>query len=256
MSDQHELTRRLAAAGFIAADEESQELLDAAKGDDDVLVSLVGRRLSGEPLAWITGSTNFCGLKVHVAPGVYVPRWQSEGLVERAVSRLPERGVAVDLCTGSGAIAMALLSKRRHAHVVASDLDERAVVCALANGIEAHLGDLFAPLPRGIEGSVDVVVGVVPYVPTRSMELLPRDTLRFESASSYDGGEDGTDVLRRVVRESPSFLRPGGVLLIELGGDQAQQLEGELAGNGFCDVAVLVDDDGDVRGIEATLESG
>ena len=87
MSDQHELTRRLAAAGFIAADEESQELLDAAKGDDDVLVSLFGRRLSGEPLAWITGSTNFCGLKVHVALGVYVPRWQSEPLAERAIDR-------------------------------------------------------------------------------------------------------------------------------------------------------------------------
>jgi release factor glutamine methyltransferase len=256
VSDHDVLTTRLAAAGFIAAVEESLELLDASKGDDDLLESLVERRLSGEPLAWITGSTTFCGIKVHVARGVYVPRWQSEPLVERAVSRLPERGMAVDLCTGSGAIAMALLSRRPDARVVASDCDERAVACSLANGIEVYLGDLFAPLPRGLEGFVDVIVGVVPYVPTRSMELLPRDTLRFESASSYDGGEEGTDVLRRVIRKSPDFLRIGGVLLLELGGDQAQLLEGELASHGFSNVAVLVDDDGDVRGIEATLERG
>jgi len=255
VNDHDELTRRLAAAGFVAADEESRELIEASKGDDDLLESLVERRLSGEPLAWITGSTTFCGLKVLVAHGVYVPRWQSEPLVDRAVSRLPERGIAVDLCTGSGAIAMVLRSKRPEARVVASDLDERAVACSLTNGIDAHLGDLFAPLPRGLEGLVDVIVGVVPYVPTRSLELMPRDTLRFESTMSYDGGVDGTDILRRVIRESPRFLGSGGMLLLELGGDQAQRLEGELASHGFSEVAVLVDDDGDVRGIEATLAS-
>jgi release factor glutamine methyltransferase len=252
--DLDDLTECLARAGFIAASEESQELLDYSQGDDALLESLIERRLSGEPLAWITGSTTFCDIVIHVAQGVYVPRWQSEPLTRRAVSRLPERGVAIDLCTGSGAIAKTLRSKRPDARVVASDLDDRAVACAAANGIEVYCGDLFSPLPQELRGFVDVIVGVVPYVPTRSMELLPRDTFKFESATSYDGGEEGVDVLRRVVRRSPVFLRPGGALLLELGGDEAQLLGGELASHGFLDFEVLVDDDGDIRGIEATSE--
>jgi release factor glutamine methyltransferase len=161
--------------------------------------------------------------------------------------------VAIDLCTGAGAIAKTLLSHRPDAHVVASDLDERAVECAASNGIEVYLGDLFAPLPGGLEGVVDVVVGVVPYVPTRSMDLLARDTLRFESVTSYDGGVEGVDILRRVIRESPSFLRPGGSLLVELGGNQAELLEGDLTSHGFGVDEVLVDDDGDTRGVVATI---
>ncbi len=218
-----------------------------------MLASLVGRRLRGEPLAWITGSAVFCGLEIRVDPGVYVPRWQSEPLARRAGARLPPRGVAVDLCTGTGAIARTLLAERPNARVVASDIDERAVTCAAANGVEVYRGDLFAPLPRGLEGHVDVVVSVAPYVPTPSLSLLPRDTFTFEPTLSYDGGEDGADILRRIVRESPRFLRRGGALLLELGGEEADTLHGELAGHGFDDVEVLWDEDGDVRGVSATL---
>ncbi len=251
MSDD-DLTARLADAGFVAAREEARELLECAHGDDALLEPLVERRLSGEPLAWITGVATFCGQAIAVHQGVYVPRWQSEPLARRAAFRLPARGVAVDLCTGSGAIAKTLLFEHPEARVVASDLDGRAVACATANGVDVYHGDLFEPLPEGLWGLVDVIVGVVPYVPTRSMELLPRDTLRFESTASYDGGEEGVDVLLRVVRQSPRFLRAGGALLLELGGDQAQLLAGELTTHGFSDVAVLTDDDGDTRGIDAT----
>ena len=139
--------------------------------------------------------------------------------------------------------------------MVASDADGRAVACAAANGVEVYLGDLFAPLPRRLVGRVDVVVGVVPYVPTADLSYLPRDTLIFESPRSYDGGADGTGILRRVVAESPGFLRPGGALLVELGGEQAEMLDDDLARSGYLDVVVLRDDDGDVRGVEATLGS-
>ena len=115
----------------------------------------------------------------------------------------------------------------------------------------AYRGDLFDPLPGWLEGSADVVVAVVPYVPTPALRLLPRDTLTFEPPSSYDGGDDGTDVLRRVLRESPRFLRHGGALLLELGGDQADGLTDDLERFGYADVTVLVDEDGDTRGIEA-----
>jgi release factor glutamine methyltransferase len=241
----------LADAGFLAAEEEAAELRAAAGGDTGLLAALVDRRLSGEPLAWITGRVRFCGLDVRVDPGVYVPRWQSERLARRAAARLPAQGVAVDVCTGSGAIAKVLMAARPGARVVASDNDERAVACAAANGVEVYRGDLLAPLPRLLLGHVDVVVGVVPYVPTPALGLLQRDTLTFEPRAFYDGGGDGTDVLRRVVAASPAFLRPGGALLLELGGAQAEELRDELAG-GFVEVAVVIDDDGDVRGVEAT----
>jgi release factor glutamine methyltransferase len=256
-TDRAELTARLSRAGFIAADEEAGELVASAAGDIERLNSLVARRLTGEPLAWITGKVSFCGVQIRVDPGVYVPRWQSEPLARRTVDCLPVTGVAIDLCTGSGAIARTLMTQRPGARVIASDIDERAVACAAANGIEVYRGDLFAPLPRGLEGRVDVVVAVVPYVPTPALPLLQRDTFAFESTLAYDGGPDGTDILKRVLRESRPFLRPGGTLLLELGGEQADALRGELARLGYLDVSVLADEDGDVRGIESRLgESG
>ena len=103
--------------------------------------------------------------------------------------------------------------------------------------MEAYRGDLFSPVPPALRGAVDVVVGVVPYVPTAALPLLQRDTLRFESDRSYDGGPDGLRLLRRVVAESPTFLRPGGALLLELGGDQADLLADDLARAGFGDAA-------------------
>jgi release factor glutamine methyltransferase len=247
------VTDVLARAGFIAAEEEAAELVARAGGDAAQLDALVERRLTGEPLAWITGTVSFCGVDVRVDPGVYVPRWQSEQLARRAVERLPANGVAVDLCTGSGAIARVLHANRPHAQVLASDVDERAVACATANGVEAYRGDLFAPVPRSIAGRVDVIVAVVPYVPTPDLPLLQRDTFTFETPLAYDGGRDGADVLRRVLTEAPRFLRPGGALLLELGGGQAGTLAGDLARLGYSGVSVLADEDGDVRGIEATL---
>jgi release factor glutamine methyltransferase len=252
-NDLHGLTELLAGAGFVAADEEADELIARAAGDAALLDALVERRLTGEPLAWITGSVSFCDLEIRVDPGVYVPRWQSEALARRAVERLPADGAAIDLCTGSGAMAKTLMARRPGARVVACDVDERAVACATANGVEAYRGDLFAPLPRALEGRVDVVVGVVPYVPTPELPLLQRDTFTFETPLSYDGGGDGTEILRRVLADSPRFLRRGGALLLELGGEQPDALGDDLAHLGYVDVSVLVDEDGDVRGVEATL---
>ncbi|TME54035.1 MAG: methyltransferase [Chloroflexi bacterium] len=246
------LTARLSSAGFIAAEEEANELLACAGGDPERLDSLVGRRLTGEPLAWITGRVSFCGLEIRVDPGVYVPRWHSEPLARRAADRLPATGVAIDLCTGAGAIARTLIAHRPGARVVASDVDERAIACAAANGVDVYRGDLFAPLPRALEGRVDVVIGVVPYVPTPALALLQRDTFAFESPLAYDGGRDGTDILRRVVRDSRRFLRRGGALLLELGGEQAGLLGDELARLDYVNVGILRDAESDVRGIEAT----
>jgi release factor glutamine methyltransferase len=211
----------------------------------------VERRLTGEPLAWITGRVQFCGADVRIEPGVYVPRWHTKRLARRAIARLPYSGIAVDVCTGSGAIAKALVSALPAARVVASDLDERAVACARSNGVEAYQGDLFDPLPPELEDKVDVVVAVVPYVPTDELRLLQRDTFTFESDLAYDGGPDGADVLRRVIAGAPRYLRPGGTLLLELGGQQAELLREDFERLGYEEPELLLDEDGDVRGVEA-----
>ncbi len=247
--DAEALTARLAAGGFVAAGEEAAELLETAAGDAASLEAMLARRVTGEPLAWITGWAPFLGRRVAVAPGVYVPRWQTELLAQRALERLPEGGVAVDVCTGSGALA-AVLGARAGARVLATDIAAEAVACARANGVDAYLGDLFAPLPSGLVA--DVVCGVVPYVPTGELSLLQRDTFTFETPLSYDGGPDGCAILRRALSGAARVLRPGGALLLELGGDEAALIADDLEYAGYVDVGVLRDEDGDVRGIEAT----
>lgn len=240
MAAPDELVALLMRNGFVAPEEEAAELR-AAGGDLDALVA---RRLTGEPLAWITGSVEFCGRAIKIDPGVYVPRWHTESLAWRAVARMPRGGSGIDLCTGSGAVAAVLIAERG-ARMVATDLDERCVACARANGVDARVADLF----EGVDaGPVDVVTGVVPYVPTADLPLLQRDTFAFETTLAYDGGEDGLDIARRAVAGARERLKPGGALLLELGGRQAEQLDLD----GFTDVSVLLDEEGDPRGIEAT----
>ena len=251
--DVRALETMLSRAGFVAPVEEASELLAFAGDDAACLEAAVERRLTGEPLAWITGHVRFCDVDIRIDPEVYVPRWQSEPLAYRAVERLPDGGVAIDLCTGSGAIARVLQTHRPGARIYATEIDGTAAACAVTNGVDVYRGDLFAPLPGGLSRHVDVVVGVVPYVPTQELAFLQRDTFTFESPLSYDGGPDGTLILRRVLTESLSFLRPGGALLLELGGDQAETLRGDLEGLGYFGITVLVDEDGDARGIEATI---
>jgi release factor glutamine methyltransferase len=251
-ADRDALVDALSRAGFVAPEEEADDLLAASAGDAELLGSLLSRRLTGEPLEWIVGRMSFCDQEIRVDPGVYVPRRQSQALAARAMAHLPAGGTAIDLCTGTGAIAKVLAAAHPRARVVASDLDPRAVACARANGVDAFEGDLFSPLPVGLEGNVDLVVGVVPYVPTPALLLLHHDALAFESRLSYDGGPDGADILRRVLAESPRFLRAGGVVLLELGGEQADLLRADLERLGYGGPTVLRDEDDDVRGIEAT----
>jgi release factor glutamine methyltransferase len=232
---------------------EADELVARAAGDAAVLDALVARRLAGEPLAWITGSTVFCGRRLRIDQGVYVPRPHTELLARRAVERCPPAGTAIDVCTGCGAVAATIAAERPGVRVIATDADERAVACARANGVDARLGDLLEPLPGGLDGAADVLVAVVPYVPTSELRLLQRDTFAFESTAAYDGGRDGALLLRRVVAEAPPLMRRGGALLLELGGGQEGLLAPDMSRGGFTAVSVLRDEDGDVRGVEATL---
>ena len=252
MSTQEDLgrtTEQLREAGCVAAEEEAALLVQAAAGDAARLAALVARRRTGEPLAWLVGSVRFCDETVLVCPGVYVPRRQSEPLALEAAARLPEHGLAVDLCTGSGAIAVVLGRRRPLAWVVATEIDPVAAACARSNGVEVFLGDMAAGLPAAFRGQADVVTAVVPYVPSDELRFLPRDVVAYEPRRALDGGRDGTLFLARAIIEAAPLLRPGGSLLLELGGDEADLLASVLAENGYRDVELVFDEDGDPRAL-------
>jgi release factor glutamine methyltransferase len=210
---------------------------------------MVARRVVGEPLAWITGTAPFCGRTVGIRPGVYVPRWQSEALSRTAADLLPARGTAVDLATGSGAIALVLQAARPEARVVATESDPVAAACARANGVDVREGDLDGPLPRDLAGTVDVMTGVLPYVPRDALHLLPRDVVAFEPRAALDGGDGGLEAVARAVGCSTRWLRPGGWLLLEAGGGQFDEVRDLFARSGFGGIRVLPDGDGDPRAV-------
>ena len=233
------LVERLAAAGCIAADEEAAMLTEAAAGDAGRLEELVRRREAGEPVEWIVGWAPFCGLRVGVTAGVYVPRVQTEVLARAAAARVRPGSMAVDLATGSGAVARVLAAAG--AEVVATEIDPVAVACARANGVTVLEGDLDAPLPVDLAGRVDVLTANVPYVPTAALALLPRDVRDHEPRLALDGGADGLDLVRRVLALAPRWLQPGGAVLVEIGPDQAAA---------FPAATWHRDADGDVRCVE------
>lgn len=244
-----ELAERLARAGCVAPEEEAQELLAFAP-DHATLQAWVSRREQGEPLAWITGRVDFFGRGLHVGVGVYVPRHQTWPLAARAASLLPDTGRAADLCTGSGAVAAYLRSKRPRAVVVGTDIDCRAAASASANGVAVVVADLDLGLRSGI---FDVVTAVAPYVPSRAMRLLPRDVTRYEPRLALDGGDDGLAVVKRSVTGAARLLRQGGWLLAEIGGDQGNGITAVLATAGFASPTFWFDEDGDIRGFASQL---
>ena len=246
-----EVVARLAGAGCVAPEEEADQLLGAGWTSDQ-LAAAVARREAGEPLAWITGTTWFCGLRLRVDRGVYVPRWHTEQLAIEAARRLPADGQAADLCTGTGAVAAHVTAVAPRARVVAVDRDPRAVRCARSNGVAAVVGEVGAPLAPA---AFHVVTAVAPYVPTDSLPLLARDVRAYEPRTALDGGGDGLDVVRAVIADGARILRADGALLLELGGDQLEPATTALVAAGFDGIEPFTDDEGDLRGLAATLTS-
>jgi release factor glutamine methyltransferase len=241
----------LADGGCIAPGAEADALIRASRDGVGPIDELLARRLLGEPLAWIVGSVRFCGILIHVDPGLFVPRPHTEALARRAASLLPDEGIAVDLCTGSGAVAAVLGSAHPQATVLATDVDPVAVACARGNGVRGLEGDLDEPLPRALRGRVDVMTAVVPYVPTEELPFLPRDVIAHEPRCALDGGPRGTTMIVRAAEAAARWLRPGGSVLLELGGDQAGEVATTLADAGLSDIRIHRDGDGQDRAIEA-----
>ncbi|MFH8705471.1 putative protein N(5)-glutamine methyltransferase [Streptomyces rubrogriseus] len=216
----------LRAAGCVFAEDEAALILTTARTAAD-LTALVDRRVSGLPLELVLGWAEFSGLRIAIAPGVFVPRRRTEFLVSEALAHAPHAHVVVDLCCGSGAVGAALATALDRPEVHAADVDPAAVRCARGNLAEAggrvYAGDLFDALPDILRGRVDILAANVPYVPTGEVALLPAEARDHEPLVALDGGTDGLDVLRRVAAAAPGWLAPGGCLLVETSERQAPE---------------------------------
>lgn len=188
--------------------------------------TLVAKRAEGMPLQYVTGEMPFRHLIVHVEPGVFIPRPETEVLVDVALEHLSgvSDPVVVDLCTGSGCVAVSIASEHPTARVWAVDLSEAAVATTVRTAGNAKVaervhtlhGDLFDPLPSELSGTVDVIVSNPPYIPSADLPDLPAEVLGFEPHLALDGGADGLDVFRRIAEAADAWLAPGGGLAVEL----------------------------------------
>jgi release factor glutamine methyltransferase len=213
----------LRAAGCVFPGDEHRLLAEAAR-DDAHLAELVARRVEGLPLEQVVGWAEFCGLRIALERGVFVPRPRTEALVREASALLSPDAVVVDLCCGSGAVGAALLAAEPSIELHAADLDPAAVRCARRNVARVHQGDLFAALPATLRGRVDLVTVNAPYVPTGELGLMPREARLHEPRSALEGGHDGLDVLRRAVADAPAWLAAGGQVVVEAADSQEAAL--------------------------------
>lgn len=261
---------RLRAAGCVFAEDEARVLIDAARSPGE-LAAMLDRRVAGLPLEQVVGWADFCGLRVAVEPGVFVPRRRSEFLVRQAIvvardaagevrppaaaSHRTNQGrrneapgapdtVVVDLCCGSGAIGLALLTAWERVELHAVDLDPAAVRCARRNVSacgHVYEGDLYEPLPPRLRGHVDLLIANAPYVPTDAIGLLPAEARLHEPRAALDGGADGLEILRRVVDGAPAWLASGGCLLVECSDRQAGQLAAAVSDHGLSSQVIRLD---------------
>ena len=224
-------------------------ILDAARPLEGVelerLRELVKRRRAHEPVAYLRGEREFYGLKFRVDKRVLIPRPDTETLVDVALARSAHVSMSmrqVDLCTGSGCVAIAMARQRPTASVFATDLSADAIACGRENaqrlgacGIAFAVGDLFAPVAGR---RFDVVTANPPYIASAEIATLDAGIKDFEPRLALDGGADGLDVVRRIVAEAPAHLAAGGVLAIEIGATQGAAAAELFRGRGFLHVRV------------------
>jgi release factor glutamine methyltransferase len=219
---------------------------------------LIQRRRKGEPVAYIRGQKEFFGRVFHVDKRVLVPRPDTEILVEVALRRTASFPLAaryLDLCTGSGCVAISLARERPTTKLLAVDLSPDALVVARENAIRLGAvhqiawlaGDLFRPLESISGPKLDLVVANPPYIAEGEIASLSVDIRAFEPHLALSGGPDGLDVTRRIVAEAPGHLRRGGVLAVEMGTGQTERVKELFVAAGFTEVVVDKDYGGHER---------
>lgn len=242
-----DVVRQLRQAGCVFAEAEAALLL-AGGGD---VAGRIARRVAGEPLEQVLGWAQFCGLRVAVEPGVFVPRRRTELLAVEAARlaarvgrpapgagrRVVGKVVVVDLCCGSGAVALVVGRRVPNVELHAADLDPVAVRCARGNLAtvdgRVHEGDLFTALPPGLRGRVSVLAANAPYVPTAAIASMPREAREHEPRATLDGGQDGVDLHRRIAAGAREWLVPGGWLLVETSPSQVRRTAAAFRAGGL-----------------------
>ncbi len=210
--------------------------------------ALIQRRLAGEPTQYLLGQKEFYGRPFAVDSRVLIPRSETELLVEAVLRALPKDQPArvLDLCTGSGCIAISIAAEREQASVWASDVSADALAVAKANaealGVDSRVtffqGDLFAPIPPG--ATFDVIVSNPPYIATGELAGLQREVQK-EPKLALDGGADGLVLLGKIVEQATARLKPGGLLALELGDDQGAAVQTQLTRSAYLDVRIEKD---------------
>lgn len=260
MADLDDLVHRLRAAGCVFAEDEAA-LLVAEAGDEEHLEAMVVERVGGRPLEQVLGWARFAGLRITLEPGVFVPRRRTELVAELAVELARAAGprpVVVELCCGAAPVGAAVLAALPDADLTVADVEPAAVRAARRNvGDRARVlqGDLDAPLPSSLRGVVDVLVANAPYVPTEAVATMPPEARDHEPRIALDGGVDGLDVARRVVACAPTWLRPGGHLLIETSVRQVPALVAAYERAGFV-AQTRHDEDREATAVVGRFDNG
>lgn len=231
-----EVAAGLRAAGCVFAEDEARLLLANAATPAE-LARNIARRIAGFPLEHILGWVDFCGVRVSVSSGVFVPRRRTEFLVHQAVAHTAPGAVVLDLCCGCGALGMALHAALAGIRLYAADIDPAALRCARDNlapiGGTVFGGDLFEALPPELRGRIDTLLCNAPYVPTGALRTMPPEARDHEPPASLDGGADGLAVQRRVAEGAAHWLAPGGRIFLETGVDQAERTAALLSSCGL-----------------------
>lgn len=246
-----QVVNRLRTAGCVFAEDEAAVILASAASPSD-LSHMVARREAGAPLEHVVGWAEFCGRRILVGDGVFVPRLRTELLATEAVALARPGATVVDMCCGSGAIAAVVSAAVANVEVFAVDIEPAAVACARRNlpGAFVAEGDLDAPLPERLQGRVDVLIANTPYVPSGDVRWLPREARLHEPTVTIDGGIDGLDIQRRVTALAARWLAPGGHLLVETSGEQAETTFALFVSAGLATRVVTSDE------LEATVVIG
>ena len=229
--------------------------------------ALLERRLAHEPLQYITGLRGFRRLCLRVGPGVFIPRPETELLVERALRRMeedPRLTVALDLGTGSGCIALALAQEDPRAEVHATDVSAAALeaagrnaeACGLAGRVSFYHGDLFDPLPGRLRGGVHLVLSNPPYIPEGEYAELPPEVREHEPRLALLAEGDGTGFHLRILKGARDWLVPGGWVIVEVGAPQAAPVRERALEAGYEAAEVAFDYNGLPRFVEARAARG
>lgn len=222
---------------LIKANEEADEKLIPVFDD------MINRRAAHEPLQYILGKAYFMGLEFMVSPDVLIPRFDTEIMVEEALKHISSDMRVLDVCTGSGCIGVSV-AKLSGAEVVAVDISEAALAMAKKNA--AHNGTsnvtfIHSDMFSNVEGTFDVILSNPPYIRSDEVLKLMPEVLVHEPHLALDGHEDGLFFYEILARESGRFLKPSGMLIMEIGYDQADEVSCLLENNNFTDVRVIRD---------------